>query len=97
MFKKKDKFKLYYIIKINCDCGNHKEARVNLPKAAWGGLRCWDCYKVVGLLDWEIVDRVKARGDIEAFEIYATKEKERKRDINEIQNNSKRFDGLFFL
>jgi len=74
----KEKFRTYYIIHVNCEhggCGCHEEARTNLPHSIFGGLRCSYCHKILGIFDWRILDKVKARGDVEALGIFYRKEK----------------------
>ena len=69
----KDKKRIYYILKVNCDhCGGYREARTNLPKGAFGGMRCKHCGKILapGFGGWTIIGKVRARGDFEALNIY---------------------------
>ena len=70
-----NKIKTYYIFKVNCDCSCHLEARTNLPRGYWGGLKCRDCGEInaPGFGGWRIIDKVKARGDLDALFIYSNK------------------------
>jgi len=64
---KKTKLKSYYILRINCDCCSSKEARTNLPRGICGSAKCKHCGKMLGLMEWEVVDKVKALGEIDAL------------------------------
>lgn len=59
--------KTYYILHINCDCSSHKEARTNLPRGAWGSARCQYCKKMLGLMEWKVIGKIKALGDLDAL------------------------------
>jgi hypothetical protein len=68
----KDKKRIYYILKVHCHhCGGYREARSNLPRGAFGGMKC-KCGKMLapGYMGWEIIGKIKARGDFEALNIY---------------------------
>ena len=58
----------YHIIYINCDCGSSHVARKTMR---WiYGPRCPGCKRIVGGMDFDIVGKVKAIGEIPALEKY---------------------------
>ena len=65
------KKKKYYIVYINCDCGLDTIARTNIN---WiYGPRCNGCNKVLGLMEWKIVDIVQAVDQFDALNIWRKK------------------------
>ncbi len=73
--------KIYYILAVNCDCGSYKEAKTNLPRGVWGGMRCRDCRKMLGIFEWKVLGKVKALEDLDALRKF--------NELKEINHESK--------
>ena len=75
-FNKRRK-RTYIIIDTNCDCASDRIARY--PTRYIWGPRCPNCRKILGMMGWRNVGKVRARSEWEALEIYrALKELEGK-------------------
>jgi len=66
----------YIIISINCDCASGIMARI--PKAWVYGPRCQYCRKILGPMQYDILDEIKAKGDVHALRLYREKMKKMK-------------------
>ena len=70
---KKEKKYTYVIISTNCDCCSDTIARH--PTTYLFGPRCPWCKKILGCMQWMVVDKVRAVGDFEALRLYYEKRK----------------------
>ncbi len=64
----------FIIIDTNCDCSSDTIAR-HPTRYMWGP-RCPNCNKILGLMEWDDVDKVMAFTAWEALEIYRLERKE---------------------
>lgn len=74
--KLKGKNHIYYWLRIECDeCGNYNDVRQNLPKGRFGNTRCRHCRSDIGILQWEILDKVKETSEERAYQKFKEREK----------------------
>ena len=66
-FEKRKK-RTYIIIDTNCDCCSDRIAR--LPTRYVWGPRCPSCRKILGMMEWRSIAKVRARSEWEALAIY---------------------------
>lgn len=57
----------YYRIRVNCDCGSYLMVRTS---RRWGiGPRCQGCHKILGPMEYSVLDTVRAAGEHEALQV----------------------------
>lgn len=72
----------YWIISTNCDCASDTIARVARP-------RCLCCNRVLGCMQYIIVDEIKAKNTGEALQIYREEKRMRAKNRKEFKCKSK--------
>ena len=76
---KKRRMKTYSIIHVNCDCAAYDMPKLSRAiKRCIIGPRCELCNKVLGWMQWSVMDEVKATTEFEALKKYKKQERTEK-------------------
>ena len=61
--------RLYYIVDTNCDCCSSTTAVLVQTRRAYGP-RCPHCRRILGPMQYRVINKVRARGDVEAMRVW---------------------------
>lgn len=73
-----NKLKTFVVIHTNCDCCSDTIYRY--PTRYVFGPRCPGCGKILGCMQWSIIDRVKALSHFDAGRVFRAKRRKNKKE-----------------